>query len=126
MLSKRERKNNRLRRKRSIRKDVTGTPERPRLSVYRSNKHIYAQVIDDYAAHTLASASTLDDEVEERLEELDDGATRSDEARIVGEVIGERALDEGVDKIVFDRNGFVYHGRVEAVADGAREAGLDF
>ncbi|MFB6351109.1 MAG: 50S ribosomal protein L18 [Bradymonadaceae bacterium] len=121
MLSKREREDNRLRRKRRIRKKVMGTPRRPRLSVFKSNKHIYAQIIDDYAGHTLVSASTvadLDDEVDEM--------TKSEQAREVGELLAERAIDEGIEKVVFDRNGFIYHGRLAKVADGARDGGLDF
>lgn len=95
-----------------------GTSVRPRLSVYRSNKYIYAQLIDDFAGHTIASASSLEDEIE--------GDTPVDESRAVGEQIAERAKEEGVDKVVFDRGGYKYHGRVAALADGAREGGLDF
>jgi len=122
MLSKRERENNRLRRKRRIRKNIVGTPRRPRLSVYKSNRHTYAQLIDDYAAHTIASAATVQDELRE---EFDEEMTKTEKARKVGEVIAERALEKGVDTVVFDRNGFIYHGRLAAVADGARDGGLE-
>lgn len=120
MRSKRERENNRLRRKRRIRQKVTGTPRRPRLTVYKSNKHTYAQIIDDYQGHTLVAASTVGDELG------GDDMTKTEEAREVGELIAERASDEGIDQVVFDRNGFIYHGRLAAVADGARDGGLDF
>lgn len=122
MLSKRQRENNRLRRKRRIRKKIIGTPRRPRLSVYKSNKHTYAQVIDDYAGHTIVSASTVDSELSE---ELDDEMTKTEQARKVGEAVAERAQEAGVDTVVFDRNGFIYHGRLAAVADGARDGGLE-
>lgn len=102
----------------SIREDLMGTSVRPRLSVYRSNKYIYAQLIDDFAGETLASASSLEDEI--------DGDSPMDESRIVGETIAERAEEEGIDKVVFDRGGYKYHGRVAALAEGAREGGLDF
>lgn len=95
-----------------------GTSVRPRLSVYRSNKYIYAQLIDDFAGHTIASASSLEDEIE--------GDTPTDESRAVGEELAERAKEEGIDKVVFDRGGYKYHGRVAALADGAREGGLEF
>jgi large subunit ribosomal protein L18 len=108
------------RRHRRVRKKVRGTAERPRLSVFRSNRHIYAQVIDDVSGRTIVSASTI--EVEAR-----DGATATvDAAKAVGKRIGERAKAAGVATVVFDRGGFRYHGRVAGVADGAREAGLEF
>ena len=122
MLDKRQRENNRLRRKRRIRKKVTGTPRRPRLSVFKSNKHTYAQIIDDYAGETLASASTVEDGVVEDADEL----TKTEQARKVGAEVAERAKEEGIEQVVFDRNGFIYHGRLEAVAEGARETGLEF
>lgn len=120
MRSKRERNNNRLRRKRRIRKKVMGTPRRPRLSVFKSNKHIYAQIIDDYQGHTLVAASTVADDIDA------DEQTKTEQAHAVGELLAERATDEGIEKVVFDRNGFIYHGRLAAVADGARDGGLDF
>lgn len=112
----RDRRHSRLRNK------VVGTADRPRLSVYRSLDNIYAQVIDDAQGHTLVSASTLDREVRG----LTDGLAKSDAAKVVGRVVAERALAAGVTKVVFDRGGFQYHGRVKALADAAREAGLDF
>ena len=103
---------------RSIREDMMGTSVRPRLSVYRSNKYIYAQLIDDFEGHTLASASSLEDEV--------DGDTPTDESREVGALLAERAQEEDIDQVVFDRGGYKYHGRVKALAEGARDGGLDF
>ena len=122
MYNKKKRRNNRIRRKRRIRKKVFGTPDRPRLTVYRSNSGIYAQLIDDLEGHTLAAAGSNDSEKREDLAELD----KSDQAKQVGVLLAERAKEKGIDKAVFDRNGFIYHGRVAAVADGAREAGLQF
>ncbi len=113
----------RLRRHRRVRKTVVGTPERPRLNVFRSLEHIYAQIIDDSAGHTLVSASTLDKEVRGLV---DGAAKKSDEAKVVGRVLAERALARGVNQVVFDRGGYQYHGRVKALADAAREAGLTF
>ncbi|MBN2798517.1 MAG: 50S ribosomal protein L18 [Deltaproteobacteria bacterium] len=109
----------RLRRKAHIRKSVTGTSERPRLTVFRSNKHIYAQLIDDENGVTLAAASTLDNGVEGL------GSNR-DAAGVVGKLVAERALAAEINTVVFDRNGYLYHGRVAALADAAREAGLKF
>ena len=106
-----------------VRKAVSGTVERPRLAVYRSNAGIYAQVIDDTQSHTIVAASDLEEAVRERAGE---GATKSARAKAVGEVIAERAKTAGVDAVLFDRGGFLYHGRVKAVADGAREGGLKF
>jgi len=109
----------RTRRRRSIRKRVVGTPQRPRLSVYRSLKHMYAQIIDDISGTTLAAASTRDTEAT--------GATgNADAARAVGVTIAERAKKAGIEACVFDRGGFRYHGRVRALADAAREGGLKF
>jgi large subunit ribosomal protein L18 len=113
----------RRRRHLRVRAKVSGTPERPRLNVFRSSAHIYAQLIDDTASTTLASASDVEAEFASRLS---DGTTKSDKAKAVGKLIGERAKELGVTSIVFDRGGYKYHGRVKAVADGAREAGLDF
>ncbi len=117
-----DRRKARLRRRAHIRKTVSGTPERPRLSVFRSLTHIYAQVIDDTVGHTLAAASTVDQALRERVA----GLTKTEQARIVGEAIAERALSKGVKSIVFDRGGYKYHGRVKALAEAARKAGLDF
>ena len=112
----------RARRHRRIRGRVSGTTERPRLNVFRSNAHIYAQVIDDTVGHTLAAASTLDAGLRPQLAEN----TKLDEAKLVGRLIAERALAAGVSKVVFDRGGYRYHGRISALADAAREAGLQF
>ena len=112
----------RIRRHLRVRKRVAGTPERPRLSVFRSNVHIYAQVIDDAAGRTLVAASTVEKDVQLSL----DGKTKIDQAKLVGALIAERAKAAGIDKVVFDRGGYKYHGRVQALADAAREAGLSF
>src|SRR5258708_35190240 len=114
----------RERRHRRVRSRVTGTPERPRLNVYRSLEHIYAQVIDDTVGHTLVSASTLDAEVKKQLGK--DGKHKIDEAKIVGQIVAARAKNAGITSVVFDRGGNRYHGRVKAVAEGARGGGLDF
>jgi large subunit ribosomal protein L18 len=112
----------RARRHTHIRQRVHGTPERPRLSVFRSLNHIYVQVIDDSTGLTLTSASTVDKEVRDQL----DGLKKTEQASIVGRVAAERALAKGVNKVVFDRGGYKYHGRVKALAEAARKAGLDF
>lgn len=112
----------RERRHRRVRKHVTGTGERPRLNVFRSLKHIYAQIVDDGQGHTLVSASTLDPEVREKVQ----GLNKTEQARLVGQVLAERALARGVRRVVFDRGGYLYHGRVKALADGSREGGLEF
>lgn len=112
----------RLKRKKRIRKNITGTSEKPRLSVYRSAKHIYAQIIDDSKGQTLVSASSL----EKAVKDNPDINKKVDAANTVGKLIGERAAGKGVKQVVFDRNGFLYHGRVKAVSEGAREAGLTF
>ncbi len=122
MIKKIDRKKLRRRRHLRIRKKVFGTSERPRLAVYRSNKHIYAQIIDDTKGHTLVFASTLDKELRDKLEKTWD----KNAAREVGKLIGKRALEKGIKKVVFDRGGFKYHGRIKELADGAREAGLEF
>ncbi|MEL6150224.1 MAG: 50S ribosomal protein L18 [Chloroflexota bacterium] len=113
----------RKRRHRRIRAHINGTVERPRLSVYRSLTNIYAQVIDDIDGRTLASASTIDGEVAKKIT---DDMTKTDAAKLVGQVIAERAKAAGVESVVFDRGGFRYQGRVAALADAAREAGLKF
>lgn len=112
----------RARRKRRIRKKLSGAPERPRLSVFRSAKHIYAQVIDDVDGKTLVATSTLAKDVREKLSEVD----KKGAARLVGEAVAKACQDKGIEKVVFDRNGFIYHGRVRALAEAAREAGLSF
>ncbi len=112
----------RFKRKQRIRKKVDGTAERPRLSVFRSAKHVYAQVVDDTTGRTLVAASSLDPAVRS----MPKFESKVDMATHIGQVVGERALAEGIRKVVFDRNGFLYHGRIKAVSDGARKAGLDF
>jgi large subunit ribosomal protein L18 len=112
----------RFKRKQRIRKKVSGTPERPRLSVFRSARHIYAQVVDDTTGRTLVAASSL----EAVVRSLPKFESKVAQAQHIGTVVGERALAAGIQRVVFDRNGFIYHGRVKAVSDGARKAGLDF
>ena len=106
-----------------VRAKVHGTAARPRLNVFRSSAHMYCQIIDDIRGHTLVAASDLDDAVREKAGE---GAPKAARAKAVGEVIAERAKAAGIDAVVFDRGGFLYHGRIKAVADGAREGGLKF
>ena len=122
MFKKRDRNEVRVIRHARVRKKISGTPEMPRLSVYRSNKHMQAQIIDDTKGVTLVSASTLDAALKGQLEEVD----KKGAAKLVGKLIGERAVQAGIKNVVFDRGGYVYTGRVAAVADGAREAGLEF
>jgi large subunit ribosomal protein L18 len=112
----------RQRRKKRVRKRIFGTPERPRLSVFKSAKHIYAQIIDDVHSQTLVSASTLDPEIRESIKY----GGNIEAAKRVGALVGKRALEKGIKTVVFDRNGFLYHGRVKALADSAREVGLKF
>ena len=112
----------RMRRKVAIRKKIEGTPERPRLSVFRSAKHIYAQAVDDTTGRVLAAASDLEAGVKAGVE----GKHKKERARLVGQVIGEKLVGLKIEAVVFDRNGFMFHGRVKEVADGARAAGLKF
>lgn len=112
----------RKRRHERIRRRIYGTPNRPRLNVFRSLSHMYAQVIDDMNGHTMAAASTLDEELRSEL----DGLSKMEQARLVGETVAERAKEKGVEEVVFDRAGYKYHGRVAALAEGAREGGLEF
>ncbi len=105
-----------------VRNKVTGTPERPRLNVYRSLKNIYAQIIDDVSGNTLVSASSLEGDLKKQL----DATGNKDAAKKVGELIAERAVAKGIERVVFDRGGNLFHGRVKALADGAREKGLKF
>ena len=118
MVSKPHKNKFRLKRHRRIRGKISGTAERPRLSIFRSNKNIYAQLIDDVAGVTLASASTLDENVSD--------ATKVEQAAAVGKAIAEAAKAKSISTVVFDRSGYLYHGRVQALADAARENGLDF
>lgn len=122
MFKKRDRNEVRVIRHARVRKKISGTPEVPRLCVYRSNKYIYAQVIDDTKGITLVQASSLDPALKGQLDEVD----KSGEAKLVGKLVAERAKQAGVEKVVFDRGGYVYTGRVAALAAGAREAGLEF
>ncbi|MGF1467417.1 MAG: 50S ribosomal protein L18 [Sandaracinaceae bacterium] len=112
----------RLRRKRRMRRRLLGTTERPRLSVFRSARHIYAQVIDDSQGTTVAAVSTQSKDLVEQLS----GKNKTDAAALVGEAIAKACSGKGIAKVVFDRNGFIYHGRVRALAEGARKGGLDF
>ena len=112
----------RLKRKKRIRKKLSGSPQRPRLTVFRSDKHIYAQIIDDTVGSTLVTASTLSPE----YKELDPANGKVNAAKRVGDLVARKAIDKGITKVVFDRNGYIYHGRVQALADAARQAGLNF
>lgn len=122
MVSKESRAEIREEKHRRIRNRISGTASRPRLAVYRSNKNMYAQIIDDETGATLVSANTLQKDVKESLEKTDD----VEAAKAVGTAIAKRALEKGIKEVVFDRAGYIYHGKVQALADSAREAGLDF
>jgi large subunit ribosomal protein L18 len=122
MSSRRDRSVARRRRHLRVRKKMQISEDRPRLSVFRSLKHIYAQIIDDTAGHTLAAASTLDPEVREKIA----GLKKSEQAKVVGEVLAQRAKAHGIEKVIFDRGGYKYHGRVRSLAEGARTGGLEF
>ena len=122
MFKKRDRNEVRVIRHARVRKKISGTPEMPRLSVYRNNKSIYAQIIDDTKGVTLVSASTLDPQIKGQLDDVD----KKGAAKLVGKLIGERALNAGLKNVVFDRGGYIYTGRVAELAAGAREAGLNF
>ena len=122
MFNKRDRNEVRKIRHERVRKKISGTPERPRLCVYRSNKHIYAQVIDDVAGNTLVAASTVEKDIAAQLGEVD----KKGEAKLVGKIVAERAIQAGIKEVVFDRGGYIYTGRVAELAAGAREGGLDF
>ena len=121
-MTNKTRAESRIRRHERVRKNVSGTPNRPRMSIFRSLADIYAQVIDDEAGTTLASASSVDHELREKVK----GLKKTEQAKLVGELVAKRAIDKGIKQIVFDRGGFRYIGRVKALADGARSAGLDF
>ena len=122
MIKKIDKNQERLRRHTRVRKKVHGTAETPRLSVYRSLNHIYAQIIDDVKGVTLCSASTMEKEVKGKIKDMN----KTDAAKVVGKIVAQRAVKAGVKEVVFDRGGYLYTGRVQAVADGAREAGLNF
>lgn len=120
MFKKEDRKESRVRRHVRVRKKVFGTSERPRLCVYRSEKNIYAQIIDDVAQKTLVAASSLEKDFPAEL------GSNKEAAKMVGETIAKRAIEKGIKAVVFDRGGYIYHGRVQNLAEGAREAGLEF
>lgn len=122
MITKPDRKLTRVKRHMRIRRRLVGSTERPRLCVYRSNKHIYVQIVDDVSAKTLVSASTLDPDLKGKLKKTWD----REAAKSVGELVAQRAKQKGVAAVVFDRGGYIYHGRIAAVAEAAREAGLSF
>ncbi len=113
----------RLKRKKGIRKKIKGTPERPRLTVFKSSKHIYVQAIDDLTASTLFEASSMSKDLGAQIHGK--GGNREG-AAIIGEIIAKRALEKGINRVVFDRNGFLYHGRIKALAEAARKQGLEF
>lgn len=121
-MAKKSRNEARLRRHRRVRKKIFGTPDRPRMNVFRSSTEIYVQLIDDFRGYTLASASSVDAELSAEM----DGLTNMEQAQKVGKEIAERAKEIGIDRVVFDRGGFKYIGRVKAMAEAAREGGLDF
>ncbi|MCL2564224.1 MAG: 50S ribosomal protein L18 [Defluviitaleaceae bacterium] len=122
MIKKPSRQSAREKRHYRIRNKISGTPAKPRLAVFRSNKHIYAQIIDDVAGHTLVSASTKDKVIAGALK----FSSNTDAAKAVGKALGEKAVAAGISQVVFDRGGYLYHGKVQALADAAREAGLKF
>ena len=122
MVSKESRQKVRVKKHMKIRNRFSGTAQRPRLAVFRSNNHMYAQIIDDTVGNTLVSASTLEKEIKAELEKTNN----VDAAAYLGTVIAKRAIEKGIDTVVFDRGGFIYQGKIEALADAAREAGLKF
>jgi len=122
MVNKKSRSEVRVKKHMRLRNRFAGTAQRPRLAVFRSNNHMYAQIIDDSVGNTLVAASTVEKTVKSELEKTND----VDAATYVGTLIAKRALEKGIDEVVFDRGGFIYHGKVQALADAAREAGLKF
>jgi large subunit ribosomal protein L18 len=112
----------RIKRRQRIRRKISGSEARPRLSVFRSSRHLYAQIIDDAQGRTLVAASTLSGEIKEKL----GGLKKADAAKEVGKLLAAKAREKGISRVVFDRSGFLYHGRVKAVAESCRENGLDF
>ncbi len=122
MINKPSRAEGRTKRHYRLRNRISGTAQKPRLAVFRSNKHIYAQIIDDTIGNTLAAASTMESAIKDKLQKTSD----IEAAKVVGEAIAKKALDKGINTVVFDRGGFVYHGKIQALADAAREAGLQF
>ena len=122
MINKKSRSEVRAKKHRRLRNRISGTASTPRLAVFRSNNHMYAQIIDDVAGNTLVAASTLQKDVKANLEKTNN----VEAAAALGKVIAEKALEKGIKEVVFDRGGFVYHGKIQALADAAREAGLEF
>lgn len=122
MINKESRKKIRVKKHYRMRRHISGTQDRPRLCVYRSNLHMYAQIIDDTKGCTLVAASTVEPDIKAQLEKT----SNAQAAAVVGTVLGKRAVEKGIDQVVFDRGGFLYHGKVKALADAAREAGLQF
>ncbi len=122
MIKRIEKNKIRLRKHERVRKKITGNAERPRLCVFRSSKHIYAQIIDDVSSTTLVAASSLDEALKGKL----DYSGNKEAAKEVGKLIGTKAIEKGIKQVVFDRGGYLYHGRIKELADGAREAGLEF
>ena len=122
MVNKKSRQEVRVKKHMRIRNRFSGTPERPRLAVFRSNNHMYAQIIDDTVGHTLVAASTVEKDVRSELEKTNN----VDAASYLGTVIAKRAIEKGIDTVVFDRGGYLYHGKIAALAEAAREAGLKF
>lgn len=122
MIKKPSRSKIRVKKHKKIRNKIHGTSERPRLAVFRSDKHMYAQVIDDLTGHTIVAASTLEKAISESLDKTNNVAA----ATLVGETIGKRAVEKGITEVIFDRGGYIYQGKVKALADSAREAGLKF
>ncbi len=122
MLKHVDKQGNRKARHKRIRKNLSGTPEKPRLNVYKSNTNIYAQIIDDVEGKTLVSASTLDKDIKSGLE----NSSNKEAAKVVGKAIGEKAVKLGIEEVVFDRSGYLYHGKIKELAESAREAGLKF
>lgn len=120
MITKADKNAVRKKRHQRVRRKLSGTAERPRLNVYRSNQHIYAQLIDDTKGHTILSASTLDKEFDL------DSTSNAEASKRVGELVAKRAIEKGYNKVIFDRGGYLYHGRIKSLADAAREAGLEF
>ena len=121
-MAKKSRNERRLRRHNRVRRKLEGTAERPRLNVFRSLTQIYAQVIDDQQGSTLVSASTIEEDLASKLK----GKSKTEQARIVGETVAKRATEQGLKQVVFDRGGYKYHGRIRALAEAARETGLEF
>ena len=122
MLKANDKNKNRVERHKRVRKKISGTPEKPRLNVYKSNTNIYAQIIDDTEGKTLVQASSIDKELKETLK----NGGNMEAAKAVGSLIGKRAKEKGIEKVVFDRSGYLYHGKIKDLGDAAREAGLEF